>query len=143
MLPMQHFHKTRRQHWLADRCQLRAEAYIENLTKDNSVITTDQGVVYKIIQAGADSYPKTDNEVQLTYVGKHLNGEIFDQGNEPVWLPLTGIFPGWREVLLLMPTGSHWMIVVPPHLAYGETGAGERIGPNETLIFELKLHAIR
>ena len=50
-----------------------------------------------------------------------------------------GVIPGWVEALQLMPVGSKWRIVVPPDLAYKERGAGNRIGPNEALIFEVEL----
>ena len=41
-----------------------------------------------------------------------------------------------------MPTGSKWQIVIPASLAYGENGAGDTIGPNSTLIFEVGLVSI-
>ena len=40
-----------------------------------------------------------------------------------------------------MKVGSTWEIVIPPQLAYGSKGAGNAIGPNETLIF--KVHLIK
>ena len=49
---------------------------------------------------------------------------------------------GWREALQLMNAGSKWQIVVPPALAYGERGAGTKIAPNSTLIFEVELVSI-
>jgi FKBP-type peptidyl-prolyl cis-trans isomerase FklB len=42
-----------------------------------------------------------------------------------------------------MPAGSKWQLFVPPHLAYGETGGGGKIGPNATLIFEIELVSIK
>ena len=42
-----------------------------------------------------------------------------------------------------MKEGSKWMLYIPPHLAYGERGAGGLIGPNETLIFEIELLKVK
>jgi FKBP-type peptidyl-prolyl cis-trans isomerase FklB len=38
--------------------------------------------------------------------------------------------------------GSRWQLFVPPHLAYGEQGAGRDIGPNATIVYELELLSI-
>lgn len=43
----------------------------------------------------------------------------------------------------MMPVGSHWQIFVPSQLAYGDRGAGNEIGPNATLIFDVELLAIK
>ncbi|HCL93367.1 MAG TPA: hypothetical protein DIC24_01965, partial [Gammaproteobacteria bacterium] len=39
--------------------------------------------------------------------------------------------------------GARWEVVIPPELAYGETGAGGAIGPQETLIFEIELIEVK
>jgi len=42
-----------------------------------------------------------------------------------------------------MPAGSTWQFFIPPQLAYGERGAGQVIGPNMTLVFEVELISIK
>jgi FKBP-type peptidyl-prolyl cis-trans isomerase FklB len=53
------------------------------------------------------------------------------------------VIKGWQDVLPLMRVGDHWQIFVPAALAYGERGQPPRIGPNEALVFELKLISIK
>jgi FKBP-type peptidyl-prolyl cis-trans isomerase FklB len=93
---------------------------------------------------------KTDT-VECRYRGTHLDGTEFEGSRaegKPLTLPVAEVIPGWKEAIELMPAGSKWKLFVPPELAYGERGFPLRrgalaIGPNETLIFELELLAIR
>ena len=39
--------------------------------------------------------------------------------------------------------GAHWEVVLPPELAYGRWGSGEKIGPYQTLVFEIELIEVR
>jgi FKBP-type peptidyl-prolyl cis-trans isomerase len=57
---------------------------------------------------------------------------------EPVTIPLDRVMPGWSAALERMPEGAKWEVVIPPSLAYGETGAAGFIEPNATLIFEFE-----
>ncbi|MCB1743335.1 MAG: FKBP-type peptidyl-prolyl cis-trans isomerase, partial [Gammaproteobacteria bacterium] len=61
---------------------------------------------------------------------------------EPLTLSLGGVIEGWRIALQEMPVGSKWAVWIPAEKAYGERGAGSKIGPNETLNFEIELLSI-
>ena len=52
------------------------------------------------------------------------------------------VIPGWTEALQLMPVGSKWKLAIPADLAYGAGGAGQVIGPNAALLFEVELVGI-
>ena len=52
------------------------------------------------------------------------------------------VIPGWTEALQLMPVGSKWKLAIPSELAYGAGGAGQVIGPNAALVFEVELVSI-
>ena len=83
-----------------------------------------------------------DNEGNYVgnYVGKHLDGTVFDS-SEGEHMPLTiGIgIEGVSEMLQLMKPGGKAIVVIPSNLAYGAIPINDAIGPNETLIFEIEI----
>jgi len=52
---------------------------------------------------------------------------------------LNRVIPGWTEALQLMKKGAKWRVFIPSKLAYRQEGVQPKIGPNETLIFEIEL----
>ena len=100
---------------------------------------------YKILQEGNGEKPKASDSVKCHYEGRLINGQIFDSSirrGEPAVFPVSGGIAGWVEALQLMTVGSKWQLYIPSELAYGKHGAGQSIGPNETLIFDVELLAI-
>jgi len=118
----------------------------ENFLKENAQKTgikvTASGLQYKVISTGTGPLPKLTDTVKVHYRGTLLDGTEFDSSykrNEPAVFPLNGVIKGWTEALLLMKVGSKWQVFLPSSLAYGEQGAGQVIGPNATLIFDVEL----
>ncbi len=113
----------------------------ENKTKAG-IITLASGLQYKVLQAGSGPKPADKDTVTVEYTGRLLNGQVFDSSAEhggKVSFKVDEVIPGWQEALKLMPVGSTWELYIPANLAYGEKGTGHLIGPNETLIFNLRL----
>ena len=87
--------------------------------------------------------------VSVHYVGvAHSTGEEFDASynrGEPLSFRLGAgqVIRGWDEGVQGMKVGGRRQLVIPPHLAYGERGAGGVIGPGETLIFVVDLLGVR
>ena len=87
--------------------------------------------------------------VQVHYVGvAHSSGEEFDASynrGEPLAfrLGVGQVIPGWDQGVQGMKVGGRRRLVIPPHLAYGDRGAGGVIKPGETLIFVVDLVAVR
>ncbi|MAX51115.1 MAG: hypothetical protein CMH22_03975 [Methylophaga sp.] len=125
--------------------QAQAKAFMEENAKKDDVVTTDSGLQYEVLKEGDGATPTENDKVIANYKGTLIDGTVFDSSydrGEPATFPVNGVIQGWQEALKMMKEGSKWRIVVPANLAYGPRGAGNLIGPNETLIFEIELIAI-
>lgn len=121
------------------------EKYLAENKKREGVVTLPSGLQYKILTPGNGPKPKASDTVKCHYEGRLINGQVFDSSirrGEPAEFPVGGVIAGWVEALQLMPVGSKWQLYIPSALAYGSHGAGQSIGPNETLIFDVELLAI-
>jgi FKBP-type peptidyl-prolyl cis-trans isomerase len=117
------------------------------------VVTLPSGLQYKVLKEGDGKKPTGTDTVEVNYRGTLIDGTEFDSSysrGQPATLKVTGVIKGWSEALQLMPVGSKWQIFIPSELAYGAAGhsygkrvGGFNIGPNETLIMEVELLAIK
>ncbi len=109
------------------------------------MVALPSGLQYKILKEGNGPKPKASDTVKCHYEGRLTDGTVFDSSirrGEPAEFPVGGVIQGWVEALQLMPVGSKWQLYIPSELAYGTHGAGQAIGPDETLIFDVELLAI-
>ena len=116
----------------------------ENKGKEG-VVALPSGLQYKILKEGNGPKPKASDTVKCHYEGRLIDGTVFDSSirrGEPAEFPVGGVIQGWVEALQLMPVGSKWQLYIPSEMAYGSHGAGQAIGPDETLIFDVELLAI-
>ena len=87
--------------------------------------------------------------VSVHYVGvAHSSGEEFDASynrGEPLSfrLGVGQVISGWDQGVQGMKVGGRRQLVIPPHLGYGDRGAGGVIKPGETLIFVVDLLDVR
>lgn len=120
-------------------------AFLEKNKSAPGVKTLKSGLQYRVMTEGKGASPSAKDTVKTHYKGTLINGSEFDSSygrGQPVEFPVEGVIKGWTEALQLMKPGSKWEIFVPPHLGYGEQGAGNVIGPNSTLIFEIELLSV-
>ncbi|MDH6353851.1 FKBP-type peptidyl-prolyl cis-trans isomerase FklB [Dysgonomonas sp. PH5-45] len=109
------------------------------------VVTLPSGLQYEILVKGDGKIPTATDQVKCHYHGTLINGTVFDssvQRGTPATFGVNQVIPGWVEALQLMPVGSKWRLFIPSNLAYGESGAGQAIEPNSTLIFDVELLGI-
>lgn len=118
----------------------------EKFLSDNEgkpgVVTLDSGLQYKVIVEGKGPRPAGSDTVKTHYKGTLIDGTEFDSSysrGQPALFPVKSVIAGWTEALQRMRVGSKWVLYIPSNLAYGERGAGAKIGPGATLIFEIEL----
>ena len=126
------------------------EKYRDDFAKQEGVITTKSGLMYKILNKGTGRHPTAEDTVIVHYVGTLTDGRTFDSSydrNEPATFPLSGVIKGWTEGIQLVGVGGKIKLVVPPELAYGDQsfpsqGDKASITPASTLVFEVELLGI-
>ena len=121
-----------------------ANSFLSENAEKEGMQTTPSGLQYIILEEGEEGglSPDEDDVVEVHYVGTLINGTEFDSSvarGQPASFPLNRVISGWTEGVQLMSVGDKYRFFVPPDLAYGERGAGELIGPNEALVFEVEL----
>ena len=131
---------------LGEKNKKEGEAFLAGNKTKEGVKTLPSGLQYKVIKAGTGKKPKATDTVTTQYRGTLTDGTEFDSSysrGQPATFPVNGVIPGWTEALQLMEEGAKWQVFVPSNLAYGERGAGPKIGPNATLIFEIELISVQ
>jgi FKBP-type peptidyl-prolyl cis-trans isomerase FklB len=131
---------------LGEKNKKEGEAFLAENKKKEGVITLPSGLQYKVMKEGDGKTPIVNDVVTVHYRGTLIDGKEFDSSytrGQPASFPVKGVIPGFSEALQLMKTGSKWQLFIPSNLAYGERGAGDEIGPNAALIFDIELISIK
>jgi peptidylprolyl isomerase len=104
----------------------------------------DDLVINELVE-GEGAEATSGSTVSVHYVGvAHSTGEEFDASynrGEPLQfrLGIGQVISGWDQGVQGMKVGGRRQLVIPPHLGYGDRGAGGVIKPGETLIFVVDL----
>ena len=121
----------------------RSQEFLAENAQKEGVVVTDSGLQYQILEEGPEggAQPTAADRVRVHYRGVLIDGKEFDSsiGGQPLEFQLSGVIRGWTEGVQLMSEGDKFRFFIPPELAYGARGAGNVIGPNEALIFEVEL----
>ncbi len=119
-----------------------AEECLEKNKKSSpEVKETPTGLQYRILKEGTGSSPSSTDKVKVHYVGKLLDGTVFDSSverGEPSEFGLNQVIRGWTEGLQLMKPGAKYEFFIHPKIAYGSRPR-PKIPGNSLLIFEVEL----
>jgi len=130
---------------MANKNKAEGEAFLAENAKKEGVVVTASGLQYKVLEAGEGVSPAANDVATVHYRGTLIDGTQFDSSydrGQPATFPVGGVIAGWTEALQLMKPGAKWQLFIPAALAYGERGAGQDIGPNATLLFDVELISV-
>jgi peptidylprolyl isomerase len=102
-------------------------------------------LVVRDIVAGKGPEAQAGDTLTMQYVGLSWStGRQFDASWDrgepfPFQLGAGMVIQGWDQGMVGMRKGGRRLLVIPPELGYGAQGAGDAIGPNETLVFAVDL----
>jgi FKBP-type peptidyl-prolyl cis-trans isomerase len=131
---------------MAQSALIKGETFLKQNAKAEGVKTLPSGLQIKMITEGKGKQPKATDTVVVHYRGRLIDGKEFDSSfkrGQPAEFPLNRVIKGWTEGLQLLKEGGKAELYVPSNLGYGSQGAGGSIGPDETLIFEVELIAVK
>lgn len=99
-------------------------AFAQPLSAPMQTQQTSSGLKYQIIKKSSGHKPKIDDEVEIRFTSYNDKGEVLEGtlNHVPVLLPVSEMFKGLQESLLLMPVGSIYEFDIPAYLGYSEEG---------------------
>lgn len=139
------------------------KASAENKTKSDAFLAQNKskagvqnlpgGIQYRVIEAGSGAKPTQASNVTMQYKGSLSDGRTFVDTFSPQQGQTTAPAPmaikvseiplvGLREAIVQMPTGARWEVVLPADKAYGNTPQSP-VGPNQAVVFEVKLVSVK
>ncbi|MFZ5698711.1 MAG: FKBP-type peptidyl-prolyl cis-trans isomerase [Pseudomonadota bacterium] len=132
--------KAEREQLAADNL-IKSNEFLAKNSKRKGVKKTPTGLQYEVLKKGTGPSPLPTDMVTAHYHGTFPDNTVFDSSRdgEPAQFPLNRVIAGWTEGVQLMNKGAKFKFFIPPQLGYGERGAGDSIGPNQALVFEVEL----
>jgi FKBP-type peptidyl-prolyl cis-trans isomerase FkpA len=117
---------------------------VKNYLDSNNISATKDaaGFYYQVFDDGEGSNPNLCSQVELTYTGKLISGNTFEQKSAA--FTLGSSIEGLRKGITLIKKGGHMKLYIPPTLAYGSKEIKDESGKvviptNSILIFDLTL----
>jgi FKBP-type peptidyl-prolyl cis-trans isomerase FkpA len=109
---------------------------------DLKFIETETGLWYSIVEKGGGEAIKTGDDVSYSYDCKLIDGKPCYSGSNTLRVGYASVERGVTEGLQLMKPGSDYIFIIPPYLAHGLTGDGQRIPGRSILIYRIKIKEV-
>jgi FKBP-type peptidyl-prolyl cis-trans isomerase len=119
-----------------------SEAFIAKYTNKPDVVQLQSGLIYRILEETQGPAPTMQNEVVVNQRILNFDGSVIADTYKSGFtdrFSLREAIPGLQEGLQLMTLGSRFEFVIPPDLAWGKRGVGNKIGPNALMVFDVRL----
>ena len=120
----------------------RTEDFLEKNKSKSDVVVLDSGLQYTIVdQSGSGEKCQVEDQVKVNQRIWLVDGTVVADTykGEPDKFLIKEAIEGYQEALMMMDVGDRYKLFVPPELAWGKRGAGNKIGPNATLIIDVRL----
>nr|WP_239439422.1 FKBP-type peptidyl-prolyl cis-trans isomerase N-terminal domain-containing protein [Serratia marcescens] len=119
----------------------KGEAFVAEFKKKKGTQKSPSGFWYRIDYAG-DEAIKDNARVDIVVKESLTDGSVIqdmDHSGKVMSQPLSAYPPLFREAIGHLKNHGSLTMVVPPALAYGETGYAPQIPPNATMVYELRI----
>jgi FKBP-type peptidyl-prolyl cis-trans isomerase len=118
-------------------------AAVKFLSQFQRINKTHTGLHYTVSKPGAGKQPVAGSKVTVKYRGYLMSGKVFESNQQGFTFILGSkdVIAGWNEGIKLMREGGRFKFIIPPHLAYGGSGA-DIIPPFTTIVFDIDLISV-
>lgn len=117
-------------------------SYLAEYAEKEGYITTDSGLIYRVIKEGDVEVPSDIRFVFVTFEGRLVNDEVFERTDDLIFIDKSSeiLLSGIKEGLSMMKEGATYELVMPPELAFGnEPPANSIIQCGAVVIYEITL----
>ncbi len=127
---------------LSERNLQRSREFLAGHQRSSDVQTHPSGVQYNVLKHGDGDSPTASDAITITYTASLTDGTVVGSG-DAAEVMVDSLRPGGQIVAQLMKVGDRMAAVIPPELAYGGAGRAPDIGPNEVIVVDVELLAIK
>lgn len=119
------------------------EAISDYISRSDLKFTeTGTGLWYSMISNGEGAIVRTGDNVTYDYECRLMSGDPCYSGTRTLRVGYAGAESGVTEGLQLMRRGSDYLFIIPPYLAYGITGDGNKIPGRSILLYRIRVKGI-